>query len=124
MGLAGADVSFLPARPCAQCIEMAAKVLRNLAAKGDPRGEFNSQGAIRPMVNLLRLSQENNDLENTRNVVTCMEHLSESPDNGCALRCAAAARCSPPSPPPFPSCRSLSARRCKAWDCRYALPSD
>eukprot|EP00873_Tetraselmis_striata_P017554 jgi/Tetstr1/437818/TSEL_026458.t1 len=69
-----------------QCIEMAAKVLRNLAAKGDPRGEFNSQGAIRPMVNLLRLSQENNDLENTRNVVTCMEHLSESPDNGCALR--------------------------------------
>jgi hypothetical protein len=66
---------------------MAASVLKNLASKGDPRGEFNSQGAIRPLVNLLRVSQENNDLENTRNIVTCMEHISESPDNGRALRC-------------------------------------
>eukprot|EP00951_Prasinocladus_malaysianus_P006199 scaffold44016_cov46-Prasinocladus_malaysianus.AAC.1 len=65
---------------------MAAYVLKNLAAVGDYTGEFSRQGAIRPLVHLLRTSQERNDLENTKNVVCCMELISVCEVNAVAMR--------------------------------------
>lgn len=69
-----------------QVIEMAGSILRNLSDDHELRKEYNKQGAIRPLVNLLRVSQERNDLENTINAVRCMDAISVVQENGQAMR--------------------------------------
>jgi len=96
-----------------QCIEMAGYVLKNLASKEQFAGEFRKQGAIRPLVHLLRVSLEKNDLENTNNVVRCIEHISVNEENATALRHVSWSPPKPPSPekPGAVQCGSASSTR-------------
>jgi len=78
--------NFISTSTDGQVVEIAAFVLKNIAKLLGSYREFSTQGAIRPLVHLLRVSQERHDLENTLNVVLCLEEISQDEENGRALR--------------------------------------